>query len=296
MIFSAPPSALVAFRRTPGQRPFIYGHRGARATHPENTLLAFEQALEQGADGVELDVRMAADGGLFVTHDDALLLAPAVRVPTERAPTDLSPLTSSGGRKDGSTISLEDVGASRDGFAGSETRARLRHLSSEQVRRLRTRSGEPVPSLVEALLFQARTGCRMNVELKGDVLHPLWMVRRVSEVLRAHGGHYILLSSFHPGVVWALRRRLPEIPVALLVHAGQPVQRRLWPLGALGACVAHPEAQLLDAALMQRLRRRVQVINTWTVNEPDEALRLSRLGVDGLVTDSPDILRAALQR
>lgn len=255
------PLALRAFQRSSGQRPYIYGHRGARATHPENTILAFEQALSQGADGVELDVRMAADGGLFVTHDDALPLAPA-----------------RGG----------------EGARRRHNPPLLSRLSSEQVRRLRTESGEPVPSLSDALLFQAQSGCLMNVELKGDVLQPWWMARRVSECLRAHGGHHILLSSFHPGIVWALARQVPSIPVALLVHEQQSWQRRLWPVQALGASVVHPEAQLLDAALMQRLRKRVSVVNAWTVNDPSEGLRLSRLGVDGLVTDRPGVLRAAL--
>ncbi len=61
-----------AFVRPQGRRPFIYGHRGAKAHAPENTILAFERAMTDGADGIELDVRMSRDGGLFITHDDLI--------------------------------------------------------------------------------------------------------------------------------------------------------------------------------------------------------------------------------
>lgn len=64
------PNKWLRFQRQVGARPFILGHRGARAYAPENTLQAFERALADGADGVELDVRMSADGELFVSHDD----------------------------------------------------------------------------------------------------------------------------------------------------------------------------------------------------------------------------------
>jgi glycerophosphoryl diester phosphodiesterase len=64
--------ALLAWRRPPGARPFVLGHRGARHAAPENTLAAFELARTEGADGVELDVRLDADGRVIVLHDPTL--------------------------------------------------------------------------------------------------------------------------------------------------------------------------------------------------------------------------------
>lgn len=63
---------LARFRRSGSARPFVLGHRGARHAYPENTMRAFEGALAEGADGVELDVRMTTDGELFLAHDDAI--------------------------------------------------------------------------------------------------------------------------------------------------------------------------------------------------------------------------------
>lgn len=62
------------FVRKPAHRPLVLGHRGARADAPENTLRAFDEALRQGADGIELDVRWAADGEMFIAHDDLVPL------------------------------------------------------------------------------------------------------------------------------------------------------------------------------------------------------------------------------
>lgn len=60
-------------RRAQGARPFVYGHRGAPRRKPENTLASFDLALDQGADGVELDVRMCGSGEVVVIHDRDLL-------------------------------------------------------------------------------------------------------------------------------------------------------------------------------------------------------------------------------
>ncbi|HSC89848.1 MAG TPA: glycerophosphodiester phosphodiesterase [Polyangiaceae bacterium] len=73
------------FRRRPGARPLVLGHRGARAHAPENTFAAFDEALRQGAEGIELDVRMTADGELAISHDDAIeVLAAPHRVEIRR--------------------------------------------------------------------------------------------------------------------------------------------------------------------------------------------------------------------
>ncbi|MET0794671.1 MAG: glycerophosphodiester phosphodiesterase family protein, partial [Polyangiaceae bacterium] len=64
--------ALRAWQRPPAARPFVLGHRGARHAAPENTLAAFELARQEGADGIELDVRLDRDGQVIVLHDPTL--------------------------------------------------------------------------------------------------------------------------------------------------------------------------------------------------------------------------------
>ena len=135
-------------------------------------MAAFERALQDGADGIELDVRMTTDGELFVTHDDI--------IETSAGPKALG------------------------------------RLSASQVDQLETISGHSIPRLREVLEFQARTGAYVNIELKGDVRAPLWVARRAADLITAHGGSGLLISSFH---VLQLREaivRLPQVPCALL--------------------------------------------------------------------------------
>jgi len=241
---------VLRFCRKDGHRPFVLGHRGARAHCPENTLVAFERALADGADGVELDVRMSADGALIIAHDD--------RIMTQDGP------------------------------------AELHRLSSAQIQALRTKSGEPVVSLRQVLEFQARTGAYVNIELKGDVPAPSWMAQRAAHLIGQHGGQGIVLSSFDVRQVRALARALPHVPVALLFEQSQTVMSKLVPTALLGAVAVHPQASLLDAAFMATLRKKVPLINTWTVNSPAEALRLSALGVDAIITDDPKLILSVL--
>ncbi len=242
-----------AFVRPQGRRPFIYGHRGARAHAPENTIFAFERALQDGADGIELDVRMSRDGGLFITHDDHVA------------------------------------------FEGHDVPLALSKLTTSQAEHLKTRSGLPLPTLRDALQFQSRTGALFNVELKGDVLAPNWMAETAAEQIERHGGDRVIMSSFDPRVVRAFSKRLPEVPSALLFDQQQWLVRRLLPLDSCGAVGLHPESVTVDSALIARARKKAVVINVWTVNEASEALRLSDLGVDGIVGDDPAMLIAALR-
>jgi glycerophosphoryl diester phosphodiesterase len=100
------PALLEPFRRT-AQRPLVYGHRGARARAPENTILAFDLALAEGADGVELDVRMTADGELVVLHDRHLQLEGGQAMEVERLTTSQLNLA---GKRAGYTIpTLDEV-------------------------------------------------------------------------------------------------------------------------------------------------------------------------------------------
>lgn len=223
-------------------------------------MLAFEQALLDGADGVEVDVRMSSDGELFIAHDDAIA--------TLGGPVLIS------------------------------------RSSRSQVAGLATVHGQPVPTLRQVLEFQARTGAYVNIELKGDVIAPLWMAARAAELIRRHGGEGVLLSSFHLPQVFSLVRRLPNIPVALLLDAprttvGQALLSAAMlhcgrALVYLGAGAVHPKAQLLDETAMTRFRAHFRLINTWTVNTEEDVRRLAALGVDGIITDDPKMARLAL--
>jgi glycerophosphoryl diester phosphodiesterase len=238
-----------------GRAPLILGHRGARRVKPENSLAAFEQAIREGADGVEIDVRLDRSGNVIVLHD----------------------------------ATLERVTDGRD-------RRRADDVESPELRHIDIGQDERIPQLVDVLGWSNTNGALVNVEIKHDVRRPLWLVKRVAELVRqAPHRDRILISCFHPGIVALLGRTLGAVPVAWLVHAGQHLVRRAPGWRLLGASGVHPERRLVDSAYVARVHGGGGFINVWTVNEVDEARRLVELGVDALISDVPGELVAALR-
>ncbi len=244
---------LARFRRSDSARPFVLGHRGARHAHPENTMRAFEAALDEGADGVELDVRMTTDGELYLAHDDAI----AVR--------------------------------------GSERPALLSRLSSAQVRALRLSSGEPVAHLDDVLALHRERRFLLNVELKGDLRAPVHLARLAIRKLQAHSVDGLLVSSFDWRQLAVLGRGLPDVPLGVLVHDGQPNYLRALPLAALfRARAMHPQATLASSDAVASYRSAGLLVNVWTVNDPALAGALGERGVDAVISDCPGAILAAL--
>src|SRR5690606_29334187 len=102
-------------------------------------------------------------------------------------------------------------------FEGHPKPLCLSRLTADQVRHLNPVGGQPIPTLRDALAFQAETGCLMNVELKADVPAPGWLAEAAARAIALHGGDGIVISSFSPHIVWRMARLLPHVPVALLL-------------------------------------------------------------------------------
>jgi glycerophosphoryl diester phosphodiesterase len=242
-------------RASRGGRPVVIGHRGVRREGVvENTLPAFEEAAREGAEAVEMDVRVCAGGELVVSHD----------------PT------------------LERI------TAGADTRA-IAEVTLAELEHVVLPGGARVPSLAEVLAFARERGLAVNVEMKRDAPSRTAIVRTLARLLgRWDPVHAVLVSSFDPAMLSGLRALLPQVPLAVLVH------RTPWHLAhaavavPLGAAAVHLERTLTRPEMVAGLRRRGLAVNVWTVNDPGEARDLAALGVDGLITDAPGAIRAAL--
>ena len=256
------PSALKrtwAARRSRGQpwrsdRMRIWAHRGASARLAENTLAAFAAAVTDGADGVELDVRLDADGHVVVFHDD-----------------DLLRLT---------------------GVAGA-----IERLPSAARRQLRVLGEHPVPTLDEAL--EACGSLSVNVEIKSA-----WpgaanaLAAAVAKVCDRPGVRdRILISSFDPLALIAMRHYGPGLATAYLFHRDQwgPV-RRGWPALCIGACVVHPDDELVTSARVSAWHDQGLPVQVWTVDNPLRLSQLAAWGVDGVFANDPAAARKALGR
>lgn len=238
-----------------GGRPLVLGHRGARHAAPENTLAAFELAREEEADGVELDVRLDASGGIVVLHDRT----------------------------------LERVTDGRD-------RRDVEVVPADELSRIDLGGGARVPALAEVLAWAAERDFLVNVELKHDVSRRARLIAGVVELVRTQksAGDWLLLSSFHPEIVWRLARRLPDVRVAWLVHKGQRFARHAFGFRLLGAGAVNPEHVLCTPRRIARWHHGGARVNAWTVNDPDRARDLAALGVDAIISDEPGKIRDAL--
>lgn len=233
-------------------RPIIFAHRGASAHAPENTLAAFELALEQGADALELDVKLSADGHVVVIHD----------------PTVDRTTGAHGKVKDMSLVELRAL------EAGSFFSSRF--------------STEKIPMLEEVFETAGRRAF-INVELTNYNTPRDHLVESVCMLVKRFSlQKRILFSSFYASNLSKARSYLPEVPCGLLALDGLP---GAWARSfgfAFGKYAAlHPNLADVTREQIQRVHRLKGRVHVWTVNPEDDIRRLFGWGVDGIFTDDP---------
>ncbi len=289
----------------------LQGHRGARGLAPENTLAAFDLAIGLGVDTLELDVAITRDDVAVVVHDRTLnpdLVRDARgrwldgRGPSIRA-LDLAALRA------------YDVGRLRPGSAYADA-----HPAQRPV------DGERIPTLPEVFELARRRGAdriRFNVETKLSPLAPTeaadpdTFVRVIVAAIREAGvASRTTIQSFDWRTLRGVRRVAPEIATAHLssrrpgldtVRADDPAGSP-WTDGlrfgdhgsvarmvrAAGGTTWSPDARDLDAQAVAEARALGLKVVPWTVNDAPTMHRLIDWGVDGLITDRPDVLRDVL--
>lgn len=240
--------------------PLIVAHRGDSANGPENTLAAFRLALENGADGIELDVMLSADQKLMVIHDDTL----------DR--------TSNGHGKVGD-LPLE---ALRELDAGSWFSPEFK--------------GEHIPSLDEVF---AEFGGKflINVELKNYKTPKDQLPELVVALVKKHGlSDSVLLSSFNARNLPRAKSLAPEIRTGLLTLPGVlGLPMRGFMGRRFGADDLHPYYRDVSAGMVQSRHKLGQKVNVWTVDAPEDLRRMKSFGVDMIICNDPAHAREILE-
>ncbi len=240
--------------------PMVFAHRGASAYAPENTLSAFRLAADLGAQAIELDVKLTADGEVVVLHDQTLDR-------TTNGQGDLRHFTLA-------QIQKLDAGGKFDSkFAG-----------------------ERIPTLRE--VFELLGGkFIINIELTNYASPHDDLVQRVASLVKQyHLEESIIFSSFLPRNLVQIRRLCPEIPNGLLTLPGwkgwfHRLPIHFWiPFEAL-----HPAAADVSPALVSILHQAGKRVHAWTVNDEKEMVRMFELGVDGLFSDDPKLALCVLE-
>jgi glycerophosphoryl diester phosphodiesterase len=250
--------------------PLLFAHRGGSALAPENTLAAFDRAVALGVDGLELDVRLSQDG-IVVVHHDRLLART----------TNLSGAVD---RHTAAELERADAGFHFGSAHGFPCRG----------------MGIGVPAL--ATVLQRYRDVRVIIELK---LNDAALARAVIEVVRNQDAvDRVCLGSFGLRVLQAARTAAPEIATSAAREEVRWALYRSWLRWPVSR-VAYDGYQVPEFSGSTRVvsprfvagaRRAGLGVQVWTVDEEADARRLLAWGVDALITDRPDVLRAVVQR
>jgi glycerophosphoryl diester phosphodiesterase len=154
-----------------------------------------------------------------------------------------------------------------------------------------------VPSLAAAL--DACAGMGVNVEIKNAPVDPDWdESRRIADdvvrVLAGRDPEGLLVTSFDPGTLDRVRALDRRLPTGLLVHPGLGLDDAVALAAERGHRAVHPWDPTVTEALVSAAHRRGLAVNVWTVNDPGRMRTLAAWGVDGIITDRPDLARAVV--
>jgi glycerophosphoryl diester phosphodiesterase len=253
----------------------VHGHRGARGVRPENTLPAFEYAIAQGVDVLELDMAVTKDGVVVVSHDPFLK----------------APICTGGPTAEANIIDL--------------TLAEIRQWDCGTVQnpnfpRQQTVPGTRIPTLDEVFALAPKGKFLFSIETKSApdkpalTPPPAEFVRLVLAVIRKHRlESRVILQSFDFRTLHEMRRQAPEIKLSAL-YSGPP--RDFVEIAKeAGAGIVSPEFRLVTPERVRAAHKaRIQVI-PWTANTPSDWDRLISAGVDAIITDDPAALIAHLR-
>jgi glycerophosphoryl diester phosphodiesterase len=246
-------------------RPLVFAHRGGAGLGPENTALAIARGLSTGADGFECDVRLAADGVPVVIHDPTL----------ER------------------TTSAAGAVHALPSPALAALDATCRFVPPEPARAVTTPEG--VPALRDVLSrFPA---ARAIVELKDE--DPRLADAVVAAVRQTGAAGRVCLGSFHQVVLDRVRALAPDVTTSATRREAQRTLARSWvrwplamspPYRAFQVPERAGRLRVVTPAFVARAHREQAVVQVWTVDAPDDVDRLLALGVDGVISDRPDLV------
>lgn len=301
-------AALMALALTAAHAFDIQAHRGGRGLWPENTLNAFDQAITLGVTTLELDIALTADDVVVVSHDMALN-------PDHARDTTGAWLPATGPLIRSLTLAqvqAYDVGRLRPGST-----------YAEQFATQTPKDGERIPTLaaVFALVKKRHApAVRFNIETKldptrpDDSASPEAMVRALlAEIDRAGMAQRVTVQSFDWRSLALVGQLAPQMPRAYLTTA-RTLKDSRWTAGlnaadfgstpmlvkaAAGATpgpvVWSPAGSTVTAAAVKEAQTLGFQVIPWTINKQADMTNLMRLGVDGIITDYPDVLRRVVR-
>jgi glycerophosphoryl diester phosphodiesterase len=285
----------------------IEAHRGGRALFPENTLVAFANALSMGVDTLELDIGVTRDGAIVISHERGLNPDLARNGDGQYVAPPGTPFIE---------LTLDEVKKFDVGQIRPGSRYAAQFPNQKAVRDTK------IPTLKELIGLVRKSGdshVRLNIETKIDPNHPQEspeperFVRLLLDLLRAEGfENRAVVQSFDWRTLQLVQKLAPGIPTVYLTlqSGGEPTvsldKASAWTAGfnpaeqgkslprtisAAGGAIWSPYFGDVTAQLISESHALGLQVVVWTVNKPADMKQLIDMGVDGIISDSPDLLR-----
>ncbi len=236
-----------------------YAHRGFSGEYPENTMIAFEKAIENGCEGIELDVHFSRDKELVIIHDEQI-----------------------------------DRTSDKTGLVKDLTYDEL--CKADFSYKFKEKTGfQRIPTLREYFELVKDKEIITNIELKTGIFDYPGIEQAVYDLICEYGlKDKVIISSFNHFSVMRTKEIDPGIKCGFLTES--------WILNA-GNYVKenhveayHPIFRMLNEEIVKDLKANSCEINTWTVNEEEDILKMISIGVDGIISNYPDRVAKILRK
>jgi glycerophosphoryl diester phosphodiesterase len=283
--------------RTSQGIPQVIAHRGASAYRAEHTLAAYELAIEQGADALECDVRLTADGHLVCVHDRRI----------DRTSNGWGVVST----KTLEQLDAHDYGLWNDQFDAVRRRPMRERVTAARRERAGMAQDVPVldtgrhriltlPTLIELALSAPRP-IGLAIETKHPTRFAGWVEHAVVAQLRRYGltaprdgTSRVQVMSFSAQALRRMRTLAPGVPRVFLMDR-VPIRMRSGLL-PFGSTIAGPDVAIIRAhpGYVRRVHEAGGAVHVWTVDEEPDIQLCCDLGVDAVITNQPGVVRAVL--
>lgn len=246
----------------------VIAHRGANKVAPQNTMPAFEKALEIGCDGFETDIHLTADGYPVICHNYTI-----------------------------------DETSNGSGNVKEKTLEELRSYDFGSYFDKKF-EGTKLPILDEFLALSKEGNIEiMNIEIKPPLDGDMSIVKKTIDAVKAYGlFDNLLISSFDPNVLIECKKVDPKCKTGYLYAPNKAHFYKQMVFGyvqyakKLNVDYLHPHYFGVTKHYVKKLHKNGIKVNVWTVDKPEVALKLLKYGVDGLITDLPDMCNALIAK
>lgn len=233
-------------------------HRGFSGEYPENTMRAFIEGVKAGCDGIETDVHLTKDGILVICHDETI-----------------------------------DRTTNGNGYINNYTYDELSNFDAG-IRYGEDFIGEKIPTLDNLFEFVKDKGLLINIELKNNIINYKGMEEKVIEKIYEYDlSNNVILSSFNHQSMVRVKEIDSNIKTGLLYMSG--IYKVHEYAKKCKADAIHPiYLSVLDEEVVNEIHNEGISINTWTVDNDTDMKKLMNLGIDGIITNYPNIMNNML--